>query len=86
MIRRAVGEAVMQRVDGEEVAAVVQHSLERRKVEAPHADLATHARAIESQHATHCVQHETLQRVVVEGAIGIGDQQAVVVRVDVLVE
>ena len=79
VVRRVVGEQVVDGVHWEAVPAVVQHRLHRREREEQR-ELAAAEPGVEvAEEAAERVEQQGLHRVVVQGAVRVGDPQPAVV-------
>jgi len=90
MVNVVVGAVVVEQdvegVEGEPEAAMVVHALDCRKRKEEDARPGGHPGDEEREGPRRRVEEEALQGVVVEGAVDVGDDEAVVLGVDVLVQ
>ena len=86
VVRSVVPEEDVEEVEGEPEAAVVVDPLHRREGEEVNGGVGRHPRYQEGEGAAHGVEEEALDGVVVLAPKGVGDDEAVVPGVDVLVQ
>lgn len=72
----------LKRVPRERVATVVVHSLDSRQGEEDSALAHRHQAGLEGKASTNRIKQEPLERVVVQGAVGIRNIEAVMARVE----
>lgn len=86
MVRAVVVEQELKRVPGQPQRAVDVDGLDRGEGEEVDARPGSHPREEEGHGPSDGVEEETLDGVVVQGPVGVGGDQGVVDRVDVLVQ
>ncbi len=78
VVGRVVARDVLQRIEGERVAAVVIDRLHHAADEEEHAQTGAEERHLVGEAGAEGIQDESLDRVIVEGAVRIGDVETVV--------
>lgn len=82
MVPRIVARDMLQRIPGERVPTVVVDGFDRRADEEEHALARGHAGEFVADAGAQGVEEEAFEGVVVEGAEGVGDVEAVVAGVE----
>ena len=82
VVRGVVAGNVLHGVPREGVSAVIIDGLDGGETEEEHALAHGHARKFVCQASTDGIEEEALEGVIVEGAVGIGDVETVVPRVE----
>lgn len=82
MVRGIITREVLERIPGERVAAVVVDGFDGRAGEEPHALAGGQEGRFVGDAGAERVEEEAFERVVVEGAEGVGDVEAVVAGVE----
>lgn len=82
VVGRVVARDVLKRVPGERVAAVVVDRFHHGPDEEEHAHAGRHHRDLVGQTGAQRVEEEALDRVVVQGAVGVRDVETVVTGVE----
>ena len=82
MIPRVIRRQMLERIPGERIPAMIIHGLNRSASEEPHTLPHTHPGDQVREASSQSVEEEAFKGVVVEGAVGVGDVEAVVAGVE----